>query len=181
VRRDLGSWEAPEAHVKEAVRSAAGDREDRPKVKRAKPKVKPKTGARAKAKGETETEAKAKERTGDLAREAAPHTGHAGHGGSAAPAPAAGAAPGTFVLPSAAIGGEADVPAFLIPIYKAAAKEHDLPWEVLAAINEMETDFGRNVAVSSAGAVGWMQFMPATWRAYGVDADGDGRKDPNDP
>ena len=54
-------------------------------------------------------------------------------------------------------------------------------WEVLAAINEIETDYGRNLNVSSAGALGWMQFMPATWKAYGVDANGDGRKDPYNP
>jgi hypothetical protein len=54
-------------------------------------------------------------------------------------------------------------------------------WNVLAAINKVETDFGRNMGVSSAGAIGWMQFMPATWRRYGVDADGDGHKDPYNP
>jgi hypothetical protein len=37
------------------------------------------------------------------------------------------------------------------------------------------------MGVSSAGAIGWMQFMPATWRRYGVDADGDGHKDPHNP
>ena len=35
--------------------------------------------------------------------------------------------------------------------------------------------------VSSAGALGWMQFMPATWKAYGTDANRDGRKDPFNP
>src|SRR5439155_25427816 len=30
----------------------------------------------------------------------------------------------------------------------------------------------------SAGAIGWTQFMPATWTRYGVDANGDGRRDP---
>jgi murein DD-endopeptidase MepM/ murein hydrolase activator NlpD len=54
-------------------------------------------------------------------------------------------------------------------------------WEVLAAINEIETDYGRNLNVSSAGAVGWMQFLPSTWRLYGVDANGDGVKDPYNP
>ena len=54
-------------------------------------------------------------------------------------------------------------------------------WEVLAAINEIETDYGRNLNISSAGALGWMQFMPATWKAYGVDANRDGRKDPFNP
>ena len=49
-----------------------------------------------------------------------------------------------------------------------------MPWQVLAAINEIETDYGRNLSVSSAGAVGWMQFLPSTWKAWGVDANGDG-------
>src|SRR4029453_10185442 len=53
--------------------------------------------------------------------------------------------------------------------------------EVLAAINEIETDYGRNLNVSSAGALGWMQFMPATWKMYGVDANNDGEKDPYNP
>ena len=54
-------------------------------------------------------------------------------------------------------------------------------WEVLAAINEIETDYGRNLNVSTAGAVGWMQFLPSTWEMYGVDANDDGRKDPYNP
>ena len=54
-------------------------------------------------------------------------------------------------------------------------------WEVLAAINEIETDYGRNLNVSSAGALGWMQFMPATWQSYGVDANQDGTRDPFNP
>ena len=54
-------------------------------------------------------------------------------------------------------------------------------WEVLAAINEIETDYGRNLNVSSAGALGWMQFMPATWDSYGVDGNQDGLKDPYNP
>jgi murein DD-endopeptidase MepM/ murein hydrolase activator NlpD len=52
---------------------------------------------------------------------------------------------------------------------------------VLAAINEIETDYGRNLNVSSAGAVGWMQFMPATWKTYGTDANKDGTRDPYNP
>ena len=54
-------------------------------------------------------------------------------------------------------------------------------WEVLAAINEIETDYGRNLNVSSAGALGWMQFMPATWEMYGVDGNQDGLEDPYNP
>ncbi|HVE67770.1 MAG TPA: lytic murein transglycosylase, partial [Solirubrobacteraceae bacterium] len=73
------------------------------------------------------------------------------------------------------------IPPFLLPIYQAAAMEYEVPWQILAAINEIETDYGRNLNVSSAGAQGWMQFMPSSWEAYGVDANGDGRKDPYNP
>jgi Transglycosylase SLT domain/Peptidase family M23 len=73
------------------------------------------------------------------------------------------------------------IPPFLLSIYQAAGIEYGVRWEVLAAINEIETDYGRNLNVSSAGALGWMQFMPATWRAYGVDANGDRKKDPYNP
>jgi hypothetical protein len=59
--------------------------------------------------------------------------------------------------------------------------QYGVRWEVLAAINEIETDYGRNLNISSAGALGWMQFMPATWDMYGVDANGDGVKDPFNP
>ena len=52
---------------------------------------------------------------------------------------------------------------------------------MLASINKIETAFGTNLNVSSAGAVGWMQFLPSTWEGYGVDANGDGRKDPYNP
>jgi hypothetical protein len=73
------------------------------------------------------------------------------------------------------------VPIFLLPIYQAAGIEYGVRWEVLAAINEIETDYGRNLNVSSAGAVGWMQFMPATWKMYGVDGNRDGKRDPYNP
>ncbi|HMJ94443.1 MAG TPA: lytic murein transglycosylase, partial [Thermoleophilaceae bacterium] len=73
------------------------------------------------------------------------------------------------------------VPPFLLSIYQAAGIEYGVRWEVLAAINEIETDYGRNLNVSSAGALGWMQFMPSTWKMYGVDANKDGRKDPYNP
>ncbi|UGS37951.1 lytic murein transglycosylase [Capillimicrobium parvum] len=73
------------------------------------------------------------------------------------------------------------IPPFLLPIYQAAGIEYGVRWEVLAAINEIETDYGRNLNVSTAGAVGWMQFLPSTWKQYGVDANDDGRKDPYNP
>ncbi|HYB28618.1 MAG TPA: lytic transglycosylase domain-containing protein [Solirubrobacteraceae bacterium] len=68
-----------------------------------------------------------------------------------------------------------------MPIYQAAARRYHLPWEVLAAINWVETDYGHDLTVSSAGAVGWMQFLPSTWRMYSVGTDGKGSADPYDP
>lgn len=73
------------------------------------------------------------------------------------------------------------IPPFLLPIYQAAGMQYGIRWEVLAAINWIETDYGRNLNVSTAGALGWMQFMPATWEMYGVDANNDGVKDPYNP
>jgi hypothetical protein len=73
------------------------------------------------------------------------------------------------------------VPPFLLSIYQAAGIQYGIRWEVLAAINEIETDYGRNLNVSSAGALGWMQFMPSTWKMYGTDANKDGKRDPYNP
>jgi membrane-bound lytic murein transglycosylase B len=73
------------------------------------------------------------------------------------------------------------IPVFLLPIYKAAAVQYGVPWQILAAINEIETDYGTDLSVSSAGAVGWMQFMPDTWLQYGVDALNAGYADPYNP
>lgn len=73
------------------------------------------------------------------------------------------------------------IPPFLLPIYQAAGTAYGVPWQLLAAINEVETDYGRDLNVSSAGAEGWMQFLPSSWETYGVDANGDGFKDPYNP
>ncbi len=73
------------------------------------------------------------------------------------------------------------IPLYLLPIYQAAAVQYGVPWPVLAAINEVETDFGTDLSVSTAGAVGWMQFMPETWLQYGVDAVNAGYADPYNP
>src|SRR5436190_775704 len=73
------------------------------------------------------------------------------------------------------------VPIFLLPIYQAAGIQYGVRWEVLASINQIETDYGRNLSVSSAGAVGWMQFLPSTWKTWGVDANNDKKKDPYNP
>jgi hypothetical protein len=81
-----------------------------------------------------------------------------------------------------------DIPAELLPVYMKAAKDTcNMPWEVLAAIGKIETDHGRSTlpgvrsGENFAGAKGPMQFLQATWDAYGVDGDGDGDTDVYDP
>src|SRR5206468_6312979 len=66
----------------------------------------------------------------------------------------------------------------LQPVWQAAGQAYGVPWSVLAAINKIESNFGQNMGPSSAGAIGWMQFMPDTWSRWGVDANDDGLADP---
>ena len=109
------------------------------------------------------------------------------------------AAADTFVVvpPSGGAGGQVATPAAvpfsttpaqgpvtlstLRQLWVSAGRAYGIPWQVLAAINKVESDFGRNLGPSSAGAVGWMQFMPSTWARWGMDANGDGVADPNNP
>lgn len=66
-----------------------------------------------------------------------------------------------------------------MPIYQAAADRYGVDWSILAAIHKIETQYsGIEVMISSVGAIGHMQFMPATWAAYGVDGNGDGKISP---
>jgi len=89
---------------------------------------------------------------------------------------------GLLVLPLAwteSAGDETAVTsAQLRGIWQSAGAAYGIPWPVLAAINKIESNFGRNMGPSSAGAVGWMQFMPDTWLRWGADYDGDGIADP---
>ncbi len=83
-----------------------------------------------------------------------------------------------------AVGSVEGVPARLVPIYRSASARYGLGERgpsILAAVNWVETGFGSDLAVSSAEAEGWMQFLPSSWATYGVDANGDGVKDPYNP
>jgi hypothetical protein len=83
--------------------------------------------------------------------------------------------------------GKDSPPEALVPIYAAAAQRFELGPRgpsVLAAINKVESDFGRSTlpgvhsGTNSAGAAGPMQFLfPSSWEAFGVDGDGDHVKD----
>jgi hypothetical protein len=61
----------------------------------------------------------------------------------------------------------AEDPATLLADYRAAQAATGVGWSYLAAVNFVETEFGRVAGPSSAGAQGPMQFMPATWAVYG--------------
>ena len=55
--------------------------------------------------------------------------------------------------------------------YAQAQQRFGVPWSVLAAVHLVETKMGRIVGLSSAGAQGPMQFLPATWGRYGLGGD----------
>ncbi len=84
---------------------------------------------------------------------------------------------------SAAQGVRAQVPpSEYFALYRSAALTcPGMQWTLLAAVGQVESGHGRNVGPSSAGAIGPMQFMPATFAAYGVDGNRDGRRDAFDP
>jgi membrane-bound lytic murein transglycosylase B len=73
--------------------------------------------------------------------------------------------------------GPAAPAARLLAWYREAQRRYGVRWQVLAAINLVETDFNRVRNTSVAGAQGPMQFEPATWRAYGL---GGNVHDPHD-
>ncbi|MGZ4200602.1 MAG: lytic murein transglycosylase [Thermoleophilaceae bacterium] len=73
--------------------------------------------------------------------------------------------------------GQAAPAGLLLGFYRAGQSRFRIGWNVLAAVNLVETDFNRIRSSSSAGAQGPMQFLPATWRAYGLGGDID---DPHD-
>jgi hypothetical protein len=64
-----------------------------------------------------------------------------------------------------------EIPPEQLPVMQAGAAGCGLPWPILAAVAKVESDFGRNMATSSAGAIGYGQFLPATWAAYGRSGD----------
>jgi soluble lytic murein transglycosylase-like protein len=59
----------------------------------------------------------------------------------------------------------------LVGLYKEAGSRYGIDWTYLAAINFIESDFGRVNGPSSSGALGPMQFMPATWDSFGSGGD----------
>lgn len=81
-------------------------------------------------------------------------------------------------IQTSAAPAAAEIPPDHLVVMQRVSLQTGIPWQVLAAISKIESDFGANMGPSSAGAVGYCQFMPGTWAAYGTDGDGDGIADP---
>ncbi|ERM91514.1 hypothetical protein O163_10090 [Caldanaerobacter subterraneus subsp. yonseiensis KB-1] len=79
-----------------------------------------------------------------------------------------------------------EIPNELIPVFKTAGEKYGIPWTVLAAVAFRESSFNPNAVGPylpdyNTSAVGMMQFLPETFREYGVDGNGDGIISPFDP
>jgi len=59
----------------------------------------------------------------------------------------------------------------ILSYYREAERRFGIRWQLLAAINFVESDFGRARTTARADAQGPMQFEPATWRRYGMGGD----------
>jgi hypothetical protein len=66
------------------------------------------------------------------------------------------------------------LPTTYLQLFQESAARYcpGLSWTVLAAIGQIESADGTNEGPSSAGALGPMQFMPATWASWGIDGFG---------
>ena len=73
------------------------------------------------------------------------------------------AAPGNAVISAHAD----EIPPDQLRVMQEAAATCGVPWQILAAIAKVESGFGQNMATSSAGAIGYGQFLPSTWVGYG--------------
>lgn len=72
---------------------------------------------------------------------------------------------------TAASAAIAEIPPDQLEVMRQESLRTGIPWQIFAAIAKVESDFGRNMATSEAGAIGYGQFLPETWAAYGNGGD----------
>lgn len=72
---------------------------------------------------------------------------------------------------AALAAGGLDVPPDQLAVMQQVSLVTGIPWQIFAAIAKVESDFGRNMATSSAGAIGYGQFLPEMWAVYGNGGD----------
>ncbi len=78
--------------------------------------------------------------------------------------------PGT-IDPSALVRGGIDIPTDQLGVMLQVGHDTDIPWQIFGAIAKVESDLGRNMATSTAGAIGYGQFMPSMWEIFGEGGD----------
>lgn len=72
---------------------------------------------------------------------------------------------------TAAAAAIEEIPPDQLEVMQQVSLQTGIPWQIFAAIAKVESDFGRNMETSSAGAIGYGQFLPETWAAYGESGD----------
>jgi membrane-bound lytic murein transglycosylase B len=111
-----------------------------------------------------------------VAREAAATLARAQAAAAAARLPAQGTATARGTVSALGIPLE-----YQTAYQQAATTCPGMDWTLLAAVGQVESGHGRNNGPSSAGAIGPMQFMPATFAGYAVDGNHDGVTDAWNP
>lgn len=72
---------------------------------------------------------------------------------------------------TAASAAIAEIPPDQLEVMQQVSLQTGIPWQIFAAIVKVESDFGRNMGTSEAGAIGYGQFLPETWARYGEGGD----------
>ncbi|MFC4912264.1 NlpC/P60 family protein [Actinomadura gamaensis] len=81
----------------------------------------------------------------------------------------------------------ASIPPAYLTLYVKAAAAYGVPWNVLAAVGDAESNHGQGTGpgihsgTNAMGAAGPMQFLLPTWASFGVDGDQDGHRDVYNP
>jgi hypothetical protein len=103
---------------------------------------------------------------------------------------------GTVAGPAPTRSAVADIPPARLRLYQRAGRRFDIDWAFLAAVAAQECNHGPHTCPgdNGSGCAGPMQIsmrrgspcspapdQPTLWETYGVDGNGDGRRDVNDP